>query len=156
VSAATHELDAPPWQRVESTLMSTARTIRLAYERRLAPLELNLSQASLLAFVHETAPLTQAQLADALGLGRPATGSVIDSLERRGLVERQPDPKDRRAWRVAVTSAGERLVGPIGEVDETLRRELRAGIPRAERQRLAQVLLRLQANLSDVLAERES
>ena len=152
MSAVTHELDAPPWQRVESTLMSTARTLRLAYERRLAPLELNLSQASLLAFIHETEPLTQAQLAEALGLGRPATGSVIDSLERRGLVERLPDPKDRRAWRVAVTAAGERLAGPIAEVDAKLRRELRAGIPHAERQQLARVLLRLQANLSDVLA----
>ena len=156
MSAATHELDAPPWQRVESTLMSTARTIRVAYERRLAPLELNLSQAGLLAFVHKTEPLTQAQLAEALGLGRPATGSVIDSLERRGLVERQPDPTDRRAWRVAVTAAGTKLVGPIGEVDAALRRELRAGIPRAERQRLARVLLQLQANLSEVLAESEA
>jgi len=133
--------------------MATARTIRLAYERRLAPLELNLSQASLLAFVHETGPLTQAQLAEALGLGRPATGSLIDSLERRGLVERQPDPRDRRAWRVAVTPAGQALVGPVVEVDRALRRELRSGIAREERQQLARVLLRLQANLVDVLAE---
>ena len=80
---------------------------------------------------------------------------MIDSLERRGLVERQSDPKDRRAWRVAVTAAGRRLVGPIGEVDKALRRELRAGIPRAERQRLAQVLLQLQENLSGVMAERD-
>ena len=40
-----HELDAPPWRRVESTLMATARAIRQAYAQRLRPLDLNLSQA---------------------------------------------------------------------------------------------------------------
>jgi hypothetical protein len=32
----THELDAPPWQRVETTLMATARLIRDAYDARFA------------------------------------------------------------------------------------------------------------------------
>jgi hypothetical protein len=33
----THELDSPPWLRVESTLMATARLVRTAFDARLAP-----------------------------------------------------------------------------------------------------------------------
>ena len=50
-----HELDAPPWLRVESTLMATARAIHDAYDHRLAPLDLSLNTASLLAYVAGTA-----------------------------------------------------------------------------------------------------
>ena len=132
--------------------MATARAIRQAFEHRFEGLELNLPQASLLAFLQESGPLTQTRIAEGLGIGRAATGSTIDGLERRGLVERQPDPTDRRAWLVATTQAGKDLVGPINEIDAVLRAELRAGISRAERQQLAQLLLRLQSNLAGVLS----
>ena len=52
----THELDSPPWLRVESTLMATARLVRVAFDTRLAPLDLNLTQASLLGYVTSSAP----------------------------------------------------------------------------------------------------
>ena len=90
MTSSKHELDAPPWQRVESTLMATSRAIRDAYDARFAELDLNLTQASLLVFLHEAGPLHQSQLARRLGRGRAATGATVDGLERRGLVERQP------------------------------------------------------------------
>jgi len=148
-----HELDAPPWRRVESTLMSTARAIRLAYDRRFEPLGLNLSQASALAFLHESGPQSQTSLAARLGVGRAAAGALIDALEERGLVERQPEPADRRVWRVAATPAGRQLAEPILARDVELRAQLRAGITREERQQLAQLLLRLQSNLDRVLQD---
>ncbi len=132
--------------------MATARAIRVAYDQRLAVHELNLSQASLLAYLNESGPLSQTQLADQLGLGRPATGTVIDGLERRGLVRRQPDPGDRRVWMIAATQAGKGMVDAITAVDETLRGELRDGISRRDRQRLAQLLLRLQSNLAEIVS----
>ena len=57
--ASSHELDSPPWLRVESTIMATARAIRQAYDARFRDLGLNLSEASLLAFVAEAGPFTQ-------------------------------------------------------------------------------------------------
>ena len=153
MAASSHELDAPPWQRVESTIMRTARAIRRAYESRLAPLGLNLSQASLLGHLSDAGPVTQTQLAAGLGLGRAATGAIVDALEERGLVERQPDPNDRRVWLVATTDAGNELAAPVQEIDRALRSDLRAGISRQERQQLAQLLVRLQANLSDILGD---
>ncbi|MDJ0851847.1 MAG: MarR family transcriptional regulator [Myxococcota bacterium] len=147
-----HELDAPPWQRVESTLMATARAIRDVYDASFAALDLNLTQASLLVFVQESGPLRQTQLARRLGLGRAATGTTVDLLERRGLVERQADPQDRRAWLVTITPAGKDLVEPINAIDREVRAELRHDISRAERQQLAKLLLRLQENVARVLA----
>lgn len=148
-----HELDAPPWQRVESTLMATARAIRRAYEIRLTDLNLNLSQASLLAFLFEAGPITQSRLASRLGMGRAATGLVINALEARGLIERRTNPDDRRAWLIALCPEGLRMTEPIFEIDTALRRELRTGISRSERQQLAGLLLRLKTNLANVLAE---
>lgn len=149
----THELDSPPWLRMESTLMATARLVRLAFDSRLAPLDLNLTQASLLGYVNEFGATTQTDLADRLGIGRAAIGSVIDRLQARGLVERQPRPDDRRVWLVAITDSGAELARQINDVDQVLRAELRHGLGREERQALAWVMTRLQQNLATAIAK---
>jgi len=150
-SLTNNELDASPWLRVESTLMSTARLIREAFDARLKPLDLNLTQASLIAYVAEFGATTQTRLAEQLGTRRAAMGSVIDGLERRGLVERRPDPLDRRVWRIDISDDGRRLAKQIVEVDEVLRAELRHGIGREERQALSWVLTHLQHNLKSAI-----
>lgn len=146
-AAPSHELDAPPWLRVESTLMATANAIRAAYDQRLAPLGLSLSLASLLAYIRDFGPVSQTRAAEHLDQGRAVTGTQVDKLQALGLVDRLPDPDDRRVWLLAVTDAGRDLADRIGEVDTVLRAELRAGISRADRQMLAGLLLRLQDNL---------
>lgn len=133
--------------------MATARAVRQAYDLRFAELGLNLSEASLLAYVEESGALTQTRLAERLGIGRAAMGSVIDSLEKRGLVERNPDPDDRRVWLVDLTASGKEMVQQVTERDVVLRKELRAGISRDDRQKLAEVLVALGNNLAAVLAE---
>lgn len=145
--ARQHELDAPPWLRVESTLMATARAVRDAYDTRFAPLGLNLTQASMLAYVREFGPVTQTKIADHLRLGRAAIGATIDRLQERGLLERQADAEDRRVWRVILSAEGVVTAERIKAVDEVLRAELRDGITRPERQALAALLTRLQQNL---------
>ena len=146
-----HELDAPPWRRVEATLMATSRGIRRAYDTRLAETGLNLSEASLLAYVKEYGASTQTQLAERLALGRAAVGSVIDALESKGLVTRRPDSTDRRVWLVSVTPEGSALAVRVVAIDAQFRDDLRTGITREERRQLADMLLRLQENISSVL-----
>ena len=150
-AVADHELDAPPWHRVESTLMATARLIREAYDRRLAPLDLNLTQATILAYLAEFGAATQTMIAGHLGQGRAATGVTIDRLHERGMVTRMADPVDRRVWIVRLTPIGFDLVGRITTVDEVLRGELREGIPRSERRALTVLLQRLQENLHSAI-----
>tara|TARA_B100000902_G_scaffold398357_2_gene464845 strand:+ start:108 stop:578 length:471 start_codon:yes stop_codon:yes gene_type:complete len=150
---SSHELDAPPWLRVESTIMATARAIRQSYDQRFNDLDLNLSEASVLAYVAEHGALSQTQIAKSLGLGRAATGALIDVLEDRALVQRQTDPDDRRVWLVEITITGKELVEEVYVRDQILREQLRNGITRQERQQLAAVLVRLGNNLASVLAE---
>lgn len=151
----THELDSPPWLRVESTLMATARLVRAAFDARLASLDLNLTQASLISYVVEFGSTSQTHLADHIGIGRAAIGSTVDQLQARGLVERQPNPNDRRVWLVAITPSGREVASQVAEVDEVLRADLRRGIGREERQALAWVMTRLQQNLRSVIADTE-
>lgn len=146
-AVTTHELDAPPWLRVETTLMATARAMREAYDARFGPLGLNLTQASLIAYLSEFGPITQTQCADHLRLGRANIGAIIDRLQERGLVERHPDAVDRRVWLVSLSPAGAALADQVASIDEVLRGEMRAGISRAERQALASLMTRLQQNL---------
>jgi MarR family transcriptional regulator for hemolysin len=147
-SPSSHELDSPPWRRVESTLMATAESIRAWYDERLAPLGLTLSLASLLAYVAEFGPVNQTRAAEHLGQGRASTGSQVDRLEVLGLLERTPDPADRRVWNLAVTAEGAAMADRIASCDSIIRGELRHGISRDERQLLASLLVRMQSNIS--------
>jgi MarR family transcriptional regulator for hemolysin len=146
-----HELDAPPWRRVESTIVSAAADIRRLYDERFAEMELTLSLASLLCYVADYGPVSQTRAADHLRQGRAVTGTQIDRLEDRDLIERLPDPSDRRVWLVQVTSAGTTLADRAIAVDVIIRKQLRSGIPREDRQALANVLVRLQHNISAAL-----
>ena len=150
-SKRLHELDAPPWLRVESTIIAAASDIRRLYDDRFASLELTLSLASLLGYANDFGPVSQTRAADHLRQGRAVTGTQIDRLEERGLLERLPDPDDRRVWLIKVTKAGAELAAKAVEIDEGVRKELRAGIPREDRQALANVLVRLQHNISTAL-----
>lgn len=146
-------LNSPPWQRVEATMMKAARDIRLAYDHCFEAMDLSLSQASLIGYIRENGPMNQTQLAAALVLGRAATGSLVDRLESRGLVQRVPDPDDRRVWVVENTAAGAELAAEIVLVDEQLRSRLRVGITKAERQQLADLLLKMSSNAVDAIEE---
>lgn len=127
--------------------MATAGLMRAAYDTALAPLDLNLTEASLLAYVVESGPLNQTSIADHLGIGRAAAGNVIDRLQSRDLVERRADENDRRVWLVAPTAAGRDVAEQVNAIDVDLRQKLRLGIDRHERQMLANLLVRLQRNL---------
>ncbi len=140
-----------PWRRVETTLMSTAATMRHAYDASFAPLGLNLTQGSMLAYLVEFGPMTQSKIATHLGHGRAATGSAIDQLETRCLVERLADPADRRVKLVRITMGGLEMAEKVRELDLYLSKELRSGISRSERRALASVLNRLRLNMLGVL-----
>jgi DNA-binding MarR family transcriptional regulator len=57
------------------------------------------------------APLSLSGLAEALGVDAPYATLIVDTLEERGLVERHPDPGDRRRKQVELTPAGKEAAG---------------------------------------------
>ena len=58
-------------------------------------------------------PLSLSGLAEGIGVDAPYATLIVDSLEQRGLVERQPDPADRRRKLVTLTPAGEDAVAQV-------------------------------------------
>ena len=151
MTAVEQVRNAPSWRRVEIALIHTARRLRSAFDHRLTELDLNLNQASLLAFVNDFGGTNQTELAEMVGVGRASCGTMIDQLEGRGLVERRPDPDDRRVWLVAITPEGTALVEQFYAVDEEFRKDIRRDISRDERQQLASLLERLGTNVDAIL-----
>jgi MarR family transcriptional regulator for hemolysin len=153
MASAEPDLGGPSRPTMESRLMITSRALRRAYDSRLAGLGLKLTEAYLLAHVHTHGPLTQTQLAEGLGIGRAATGALIDALQRKGLVERSADPGDRRVWLVATTRQAGPIVEQVVAVDTAVRQQLWTGVSPAERRQLSETLVRLQGNLAALLDE---
>lgn len=147
-----HELDAPPWSRVEGTLMSTARAVRRAYDRCLGEVGVNLTEASILAHLGDAGPLTQVDLARRIGTSRARVGVHIDSLQDKDAIERRAHPTDRRVWMVRLTPAGHRLWTRTIDIDRFVRSHLRAGTTSAERHQLDALLARIERNVDAIPA----
>ncbi|CAM3713449.1 MarR family winged helix-turn-helix transcriptional regulator [Parendozoicomonas haliclonae] len=52
----------------------------------------------------------QADLGDALGLGKAATSGMVSRLEKNGLVKRLPSPTDGRGYKLMLTEDGEKAI----------------------------------------------
>ena len=70
-------------------------------------------QYAALYAVHEQPGLDQRTLASSIGFDTSTIGGVIDRLERRGLIERQASPTDRRVRLLQVTPEGQALLGEV-------------------------------------------
>lgn len=55
-------------------------------------------------------PASAGALARAVHLSRPTLTGILDRLERRGLICRNRDERDRRSWSVTVTPAGQKIL----------------------------------------------
>lgn len=81
---------------------------RRAEEGGLPPDELTTPQALALRSVVVDGPLRVGALATTLGVSVPTASRTVDTLETLGLVQRERDPADARAVRVAPTAQGRR------------------------------------------------
>jgi DNA-binding MarR family transcriptional regulator len=69
-----------------------------------------------------------------------STTEVVDALEERGLVERRPDPTDRRAIRVALTDLGAAMSEEIAKARRAEADRSFAALDPADRRTLARIL----------------
>ena len=129
-------------------LMSRAsHTIGAALMGSLAPLGLNLRDYTVLIAAEraaiEGAPQTQLALAQSGRLDKSTMVVAVDALEEQGLVERRPDPKDRRARIVVPTDAGRKLLARAEGVVLGVEDDVLADLSVEERRVLSGLLTRL-------------
>lgn len=77
--------------------------------------------------------LDQRSLAAGIGFDTSTIGGVIDRLERRGLIERQTSPSDRRVRLLHVTAAGQALLEAVIPAMLTAQQRILAPLPAAQR-----------------------
>ncbi|MEU6254178.1 MarR family transcriptional regulator [Streptomyces sp. NPDC047043] len=111
------------------------------YEEAAGEHTLTGAQARLLSLL-SLEPLPMRKLAQKLKCEPSNVTGIVDRLESRGLVERRPDPADRRVKLAAATDEGRRVAG---ELRDGLRfaREPLAGLSDEERLSLRDLLKRM-------------
>ncbi|WP_232668718.1 MarR family winged helix-turn-helix transcriptional regulator [Pseudonocardia sp. TRM90224] len=85
---------------------AVARQLRLRARETLTPWEITPAQSRAMMTLLRHGTIRLSALADHLGIAPRSTTEVVDALQDRGLVERQPDPQDRRATLVVLTPGG--------------------------------------------------
>ena len=98
---------------------------------------------AVLATLEESGPASQAELSRRTGVYRSDLVAVINELTDRGLVERAPDPADRRRNVITMTERGRARFARLDELLTELEDEVLAPLSRAERDQLAELLARL-------------
>jgi DNA-binding MarR family transcriptional regulator len=88
-------------------------------------------------------PRTPAELAELCGVTRATMTGLIDTLERDGLVTREPDPVDRRMMSVKLTTRGHERLGEVLPGHFRRMAALMAGLSEAERKTLVGLLLKI-------------
>ncbi|MHB1067714.1 MAG: MarR family winged helix-turn-helix transcriptional regulator [Candidatus Nanopelagicales bacterium] len=99
-------------------------------------------------------PLSPTQISQRLFVTTPSTTSLLDTLERRGLVTRLPDPDDRRKILVALTDAGQRVVDEFLPQVVALQTAALARLSESERAQLLHCLTVIQETVAGLDGEK--
>ncbi|HET6553691.1 MAG TPA: MarR family transcriptional regulator [Dyella sp.] len=120
---------------------------RKHFDRRAVKFGLTRAQWRATKMLYHREGLRQTELAELLEMEPIAVGRVIDRLQASGFVERRPDPKDRRAWRLYVTDQARGVIADMEEIALGLRKDATRGITVAEMQQAMDTLNRIKENL---------
>lgn len=143
-SATTEPLDT----RVLTQLVGyNARRASLAiaakFYERMAPFGLTQAEYSVLALLAANGGATSRQLCATLEILPPNFVSLIAGLDKRGLVERRPHPRDGRAIGLHLTPAGERLAQQADKAVTEFEDEASSTLTERERATLNRLLQKL-------------
>jgi DNA-binding MarR family transcriptional regulator len=93
----------------------------------------------------------QLELAQHLGVDRTVMTYLLDDLEGAGLIERRPDPADRRARRIVATPAGRQQLADLDRRLREAERHVLAGLDSDADRQAFRALLRQLATHADTL-----
>src|SRR5689334_18480351 len=121
-----------------------AQEVEARMERALGEVGLSLAKAKLLRHLHSSKePLPLGALAEKNSCVKSNVTQLMDRMESEGLVNRIPDPEDRRSVLAQITPEGRRRYEAAAKRLETAEAELLAPFSAAERQTLNEFLERL-------------
>lgn len=148
----TRESAAPgvdPRTSPAARVVRTAFALRYAVQEafRTAGLEATTAEWGLLNLLAHAEDPRVGDIAEMSRHDRTTITRVVDGLARRNLVERERDPKDRRAVRVRLSTNGKQLHGELVPVVRGVLKRAFAGISASERKALFSTLSRIHDNL---------
>lgn len=140
---------APAVEEVDTCFLETligynARRAALAviavFLERMAPFGLRPVDFSVLCLVGHNPGITSRQLCATLGILPPNLVGMVNALEKRELLSRQPHPRDGRAMGLHLTPAGQKLVRDAEKTAAALEAEVGARLTPTELQTLIRLL----------------
>src|SRR5262245_13319560 len=113
------------------------------FAERLVALDLTPAHAGILWNLASQPNTTQRALAELLGAFPSRLVLLLDELEQKGLLERRPDPQDRRSHALRLTSAGKAELEKLGTIARQHQDDLCAALSAAERKQLRDLLVKI-------------
>ena len=150
-------IDEIPSRTLGFVISDVARLMRKRFEQRAraASLGLTRAQAAVLAHLARQEGIKQVRLAQILELEPITLARLLDRLQAARLIERRPDPKDRRAHLLYLTESAYPLLDRIFALAAEVRADALGGIPEADRALLLDMLIAMKANLTEEAATAE-
>lgn len=110
-------------QELAWDIAATAHALRRHFDRHAADIGVTRAQWRVLAWLSREPGLKQVELAERLDIEPISACRMVDRLEEAGLVERQRDPTDRRAWRVVLTEKAKPVLARLRALAEETSQE---------------------------------
>src|ERR1700692_3852101 len=112
------------------------------FEVRAREISMTLPQCKVLARLEKNEGVSQARLAELAEVDAMTMVRILDRMEADELLERRPDPADRRARCLYLTAKAKPILGEIWRLSDETREELFAGVGKADREVFMSVLER--------------
>ena len=132
-----------PEESLAESFRAVARDLRRRTLLALEPWDVTPSQARALGTLHRHGALRLRDLAEHLRIAPRSATEVVDDLAGRGLVDRHPDPDDRRAILVRPTERGAATATAIRAARVAGADDFFGRLDEADRAALARILARL-------------
>jgi MarR family transcriptional regulator for hemolysin len=129
-------------------LHDVARLLRVDADRRARLHGMTRAQWGILIWLKRQPGISQKELSEILEVEPITVARLIDRLQARGMVERRPDPRDRRIWRLHLLPPARAALFEIDDQRADMARILTAGIDAASLDTMTEALLRMKATLT--------
>jgi MarR family transcriptional regulator for hemolysin len=138
----------PTVQReIAFTIMDVARLLKTHVDQRARQYGMTRAQWAVLFRLDRSEGLKQSELAELLDLQPISLTRLLDRLAENGLIERRPDPNDRRANRLFLTPAARPLLERLTKLGEGMMETVLEGLDGNAVERLLSDLQTMRENL---------